>query len=352
MARVLKAKYFKHVDLMEAKLRSNPSFMWRSILWDRQILKKGLRWRISTGNRVYIYKSNWLRRPETFKPFSPQTIDQYVMVSDLIDEEQNLKEREIKQHFMEEDADSILKIPLPRTPQPDQYIGYQLAMKLKFPDKPSISDTSQSHWGVIWAVEILEKVKVFMCKAARNLLPTAENLEKRKVLPNPFCHRCGLKSEDAFHALMECKAAQNVWKNTVFTEEVKVLNHQDMLSVLHEMGRKRSKKELKLIAALCWAIWHSRNLLIFEWKKEDSQLSAARAEAMLESYRRIKIPDTQKYKNQQVKRQQTWSPPPEGWFKVNVIKDQVAGLGVVVDLIQNKVARQKFSGLCHQFKTI
>lgn len=137
-------------------------------------------------------------------------------------------------------------------------------MKLKFPDKPSISDTSQSHWGVIWAVEILEKVKVFMCKAARNLLPTAENLEKRKVLPNPFCHRCGLKSEDAFHALMECKAAQKVWKNTVFTEEVKVLNHQDMLSVLHEMRRKRSKKELKLIAALCWAIWYSRNLLIFE----------------------------------------------------------------------------------------
>lgn len=51
---------------------------------------------------------------------------------------------------------------------------------------------------------------------------------------------------------------------------------------------------------------------------------------MLESYRRIKIPDTQKYKNQQVRRQQTWSPPPEGWFKVNVIEDQVAGLGVVV----------------------
>ena len=33
MTKVLKAKYSKHTDFMEAKLGSNPPFVWRRILW-------------------------------------------------------------------------------------------------------------------------------------------------------------------------------------------------------------------------------------------------------------------------------------------------------------------------------
>lgn len=42
VAKVLKARYFKHTDIMDATLGSNPSYIWRSIMWSRQTMDEGL----------------------------------------------------------------------------------------------------------------------------------------------------------------------------------------------------------------------------------------------------------------------------------------------------------------------
>ena len=168
--------------------------------------------------------------------------------------------------------------------------GYQIALKLKFPDNPCSSDSSLSQWNIIWATELPEKNKIFMWRAVKNLLPTTSNLWRKKIVESPICQRCGVKSEDVIHALLECKAAKKVWKNTAFAEEIKKLEQQELMAVLLEIQGKKGKKELELIVVLCWAIWYSRNLFIFENKREDSQLYIARAEARLESFRRIKKP--------------------------------------------------------------
>ena len=58
MARVLKARYFKHYDFLNAKIGTNPSFLWRSIPWGRKIILKGSRWIIGYGENVQVYRSN------------------------------------------------------------------------------------------------------------------------------------------------------------------------------------------------------------------------------------------------------------------------------------------------------
>lgn len=292
MTQILKARYFKNSSFMEAKLGSNPSFVWRSILWGRQILHKGLRWRIGKGEQVYVYKSNWI----------PKTLPSHSVVADLISDQQ-WKEDVIAQNFMEDDAARILSIPLPRSPQLDQLMwhfdkhgnysvksGYQVALKLKFAEEASSSDKSKTNWEVIWSKEIPEKIKVFMWRAVKNLPPTACNLWKRKVIMEPICCRCQNGSEDIFHALMRCKHAMKVWKLTEFYQQIKFLAQQDMLSALQELATSRSKREIELIISVCWSIWYSRNLFIFEGKREDSQLSVARATVVVDSYRRIRTP--------------------------------------------------------------
>lgn len=92
LSRVLKEWYFKNTDFLQAKLGSNPSFIWRSILWGRKVTHQGMRWRIGTGDKIKVYKSNWMPRPQTFKPISRPTLDPECKVAELIDENQQWKE--------------------------------------------------------------------------------------------------------------------------------------------------------------------------------------------------------------------------------------------------------------------
>lgn len=49
ISRVFKARYFKHTDIIEATIGSNPSYVWRSLVWSRDILASGMFWKIGNG---------------------------------------------------------------------------------------------------------------------------------------------------------------------------------------------------------------------------------------------------------------------------------------------------------------
>ncbi|KAH9792802.1 reverse transcriptase domain-containing protein [Citrus sinensis] len=115
LARVLQAKYYKYSSFLNATVGSNPSFIWKSILWGRQVIDKGARWRVGNGRKIRTYKDNWLPRPDTFKPISPQKLPAETMVADLIDEENQWIVSKLEQNFLPQDIEAILQIPLPRT---------------------------------------------------------------------------------------------------------------------------------------------------------------------------------------------------------------------------------------------
>lgn len=82
---VLQAKYYKISSFLNARVGSNPSFIWKSILWGRQVIKNGARWRIKKGSNILVHKDSWLPRPDTFKPISPPTLPMETTVAKLID---------------------------------------------------------------------------------------------------------------------------------------------------------------------------------------------------------------------------------------------------------------------------
>ncbi|XP_008227636.1 PREDICTED: uncharacterized protein LOC103327128 [Prunus mume] len=60
ISRMLKARYFPQSDFLAASSGSLPSFTWQSLLWGRDLLRLGLRWRIGDGRLVNIYGDPWV----------------------------------------------------------------------------------------------------------------------------------------------------------------------------------------------------------------------------------------------------------------------------------------------------
>nr|GMD72567.1 uncharacterized protein LOC109160522 [Ipomoea batatas] len=60
VARLLKAKYHPNSHFLEASLGNNVNYTWRSIMAGKDLLKQGLRVRISIDSLTSIWHSPWL----------------------------------------------------------------------------------------------------------------------------------------------------------------------------------------------------------------------------------------------------------------------------------------------------
>jgi len=60
LSRIMCEKYYPNSSFLQASLRHNPSYAWRSIFASKDILKKGLQWRIGNGTSTKIWGDQWL----------------------------------------------------------------------------------------------------------------------------------------------------------------------------------------------------------------------------------------------------------------------------------------------------
>ncbi|XP_073049440.1 uncharacterized protein [Primulina eburnea] len=60
VGRVLKGRYFRHGSVLKAGLGSNPSYIWRSLVWSKYLLQKGILWRVGDGKSIKIFEEKWI----------------------------------------------------------------------------------------------------------------------------------------------------------------------------------------------------------------------------------------------------------------------------------------------------
>ena len=99
-ARVLKAKYFPNGNLMDTTFPCDQSQTWKAIVHGLELLKKGVLWRIGSGEHVRIWRDTWIPRSWSLKPTGKKRSSRLKWVSQLIDpNSMEWKEEVIKQVF-------------------------------------------------------------------------------------------------------------------------------------------------------------------------------------------------------------------------------------------------------------
>ena len=113
--KVFKAKYFTETPFMKAQMGKRSSYIWRSILFAREVIKMGSRWVIGNGRRVHIWNDKWIPMANMYKVISPkvQISRRGEMVSCLLDEESKGWNVDlIRTKFLPHEAEVILGIPI------------------------------------------------------------------------------------------------------------------------------------------------------------------------------------------------------------------------------------------------
>ena len=215
--RVFKSKYFPNCEFVYASLGRNPSFAWRSIMAAQDIVQKGRWWQVGNGRSIMIWKDKWLPSPSTYEVVSPiNYIPEDSRVVELIDEEKGAWKTDlVSKVFFPHEADLICGIALCANLPEDKQVwaltnnglfsirsAYKLAIEIR-PDAQVGSGSDGSHlrrfWRSIWSCNIPHKICHFAWRACRDMLPTKENLARRKVLLDSCCDECKLAEETSGH---------------------------------------------------------------------------------------------------------------------------------------------------------
>lgn len=115
VAKILKAKYFTNTNFLKAGFGSHLSYSWKSILFNRDLLKLGLRWRIGNLRSVWTFLDPWIPANGHFRPITPLCfLNEQFKVEELI--QGGLWRHDLLSVlFCPRDRELITAIPLVRT---------------------------------------------------------------------------------------------------------------------------------------------------------------------------------------------------------------------------------------------
>lgn len=224
----MKAKYFSSTSIIHAKIRYNPSLIWRSIHGAIALVNKLMLWRIGDGSTTKIWLDKWIPKLSSFQVQSPIFLfPKEATIKELIDANTfTWKKDPVFQLFWKEETDLILSLPMSMCGAKDK-LTWWLARNGIFSVKsayflknlrrrnsrsePSNSSTSNQLWKKQWKLKVPSSVQHFVWRICHDILPTKSNLKRRNIINQAICPICEHEEETSIHILWKCPSASDVW---------------------------------------------------------------------------------------------------------------------------------------------
>jgi len=329
LGKIFKGRYFPNCSFLEASAGHQPSYAWRSILSARELVHGGSRWAVGNGNKINIWKDNWLPGHSNPKFCSPiNTLSESATVSELIDFDlMRWNVNVIQQVFSPYEAGIISSMPLSSRLPEDKLVwpaekngifsvksAYHILCNTNLSHLPTSSSHSLSKlWKRIWSLHLPTRVRNFIWRLAKNIIPTRGNLRWRGVPLDTICPLCFQDSETTDHLFMNCPLVQQVW----FLSPLGARPPPDSDSINWLQTWLESKEVLasQLFCTLLWKIWFFRNQTIFKLLAFDPLTVVSSAQSFVNEFNSVQ-PQTAR-KSIRLG-QLSWEAPPENFLKMNI----------------------------------
>ena len=125
----------------------------------------------------------------------------------------------------------------------------------------------------LWKIKIPLKVKVFLWLLHRGVILTKDNLAKRNWNGSKLCSYCQ-NDETIAHLFFNCQMACLLWRIISITFGLSKPNSVVHLFGTWLQGLKRRQKNIMFpgLCALLWAVWLSRNDIVFQKTQKQTVL--------------------------------------------------------------------------------
>ena len=265
------AKYFPNGNILEASDHPRCSYAWRSILQARGVIEKGAIWRVGNGQLIDVWKHRWLPNPNHSKIISPKASSSIHRVCDLFLLDARIWDPgHLASCFLPWEVDMVWGIqvcedgvedtliwPLTNDGEYSVRSAYRMlvsAEALLMPSSSS-SDNNGLVWKKIWKIRTPNKIQHFIWHAAKESLPTKQNLQARHLPISQVCDGCGDHTEMTLHNLWLCDQAHSVWMSISEFHLLVQKKCRTFFKLLEELFSGGSSFQIALFALVAWCLW-------------------------------------------------------------------------------------------------
>ncbi|XP_018488079.1 uncharacterized protein LOC108858692 [Raphanus sativus] len=335
LAKVYKGRYYASSNILECGKGYRPSYAWRSILFGRELLLKGLIRSIGDGKETLVWGDKWILDEVPRRPVNKQLLyDVKLRVDELIGNDGKWRIETLTELFPPNDAERIKQMAIGGVQ--DRYVwaytksegytvksGSWLATKSQIgnrgrEDEPAVLAFKKK----IWKLPTLPKIRMFLWRAVSGALAVAERLTAHGMPVDTICKLCQQGEETIAHVLFHCTKARDLWREFHIAPEQQFpdLSLVELLESCLKLMQEGalSKERRQALPWMLWAIWKNMNSLLYAETQESIAVLMRRAleEASL-WYEVNKGVSGEEQTALHMGVLQSWTPPAQGMIKCN-----------------------------------
>lgn len=282
LAKVYKGRYYANKDFLDCGKGYRPSYAWRSILFGRELLVKGLVKSIGNGNLTSVWVEKWILDGVPRRPVNRQyNIDVNSKVAELLGGEDTWNMDMLTELFP---LNEVARIRLLTAGDvEDWYIwaysrngaytvksGYGVIVQTNTEQEGPVS-VIERHCNVlktcIWKIPTLPKIRMFLWRALSGALAVADCLVTRGILLDTTCKLCRGNSESINHVLFQCPVAQEIWSKAglilplVVMQQSLEQNMELVFDLIEDVNKPQTVR--RLVPWNLWLVWKNRNGILY-----------------------------------------------------------------------------------------